>query len=153
MKPFMEQLNELKGKHDVSFRDLDKKTDISGSYWQQVATGKIPASMKAMEAAAQAFEVDPSYFDEWRIMEAQERLRKYPSAADIILELESDEAFLAIHGMIERFIKEGLGLDETSIEQAKARLGRIPGLAELVLRVKDEQDVEKLKRCLADSVD
>ena len=87
---FREQMIELMKQKEISFRMLDYKTGKSGSYLNNIATGKKPTpTIETMELIAKGLSVDPEYFDEYRIAKAQEIVKEDPQLADKILHCET----------------------------------------------------------------
>lgn len=65
--PYQKALPLLLARSNMSYRDLDKKTGKSASYWSQTLTGKaaIPQNPEVYERLAEVFGTTPFFFAEY----------------------------------------------------------------------------------------
>lgn len=78
--PFGPALQELMAERGLTFRALAEVTrgldgkGLTHAYLNQLAKGHDKASLRAMELIAQACEIDPDYFAEYRLAAGMRRL-------------------------------------------------------------------------------
>lgn len=86
--PYREALPYLLKLKNWSYRDLDKITKKSASYWNQTVTGKqtIPQKATVYEQLAQIFNVSPFFFKEYKQIKAAELVLKDPKLAYLVIE-------------------------------------------------------------------
>ena len=98
-RPFGESLRLLMEEHDFSYRGLAQKTrELDGrgmthAHINMLAKGHDRPSMRAMELIAEACEVEPRYFAEYRLAEAMRELD--PTEVGLEQALETLNARLA----------------------------------------------------------
>jgi transcriptional regulator with XRE-family HTH domain len=85
--PYRQALPFLLKQKNWSYRDLDKLTKKSASYWNQTVTGKqtIPQKASVYEQLAQIFNVSPSFFKEYNQIKAAELVLKDPELAYLVI--------------------------------------------------------------------
>jgi transcriptional regulator with XRE-family HTH domain len=79
-KPFGEALRTLMSEHELSYRDLAVRTrlldgkGVTHAHINMLANGHDKPSMRAMELIAQACDVEPDYFAQYRLAAAMREL-------------------------------------------------------------------------------
>lgn len=130
LKPIGEAIKELLVKNKYSYQELANKTGVSKPYIAEIISKNKTPHKDKLEKIAKAFNLDPYYFREYRLM----RLNTYIGDNPIFLNYDNEEEIINIINMnyaISNFIKNNniseLGEDTTYIarklaEQAYQRM-------------------------------
>jgi transcriptional regulator with XRE-family HTH domain len=91
--PYRQALPFLLKENRWSYRDLDRATGKSASYWNQTVNGKqgIPQNIAVYELLAEIFEVNPNFFAEYAPLKAAQLVLKDPALAYMVIRA-ADEA-------------------------------------------------------------
>lgn len=86
--PVKQAIEKLKTEKDLSYRQLDYKTGIPAQNLNSIAKGtlKAPKKMDFYEKLANAFQVEPIYFQEYVILLAIDKVKNDPTLAQSIIE-------------------------------------------------------------------
>jgi hypothetical protein len=85
--PYRQALPYLLKKKHWSYRDLDRASEKSASYWNQTVTGKqgIPQNTAVYELLGEIFAVDPDFFAEYAPLKAAQLVLKDPALAYMVI--------------------------------------------------------------------
>ena len=121
--PYKKALPLLLARSKMSYRDLDKKTGKSASYWSQTLTGKasIPRNPEVYERLAAVFDTTPFFFAEYGPAQATRLVLEDPILAYDVA--SASGAWLAVSYM------DGLNI------ASRPRYSRVPALAGAELAV------------------
>jgi transcriptional regulator with XRE-family HTH domain len=82
-EPFGAAVERLMNDTGVTYRALAAKTELSAGYLNHLVHGNRPVpSNDVVETLAQALDVDPEYFREYRLRVITEKLEKMPDLVD-----------------------------------------------------------------------
>ncbi len=82
-EPFGEAIERLMNEVGVTYRGLAAKTDLSAGYLNHLVHGNRPVpSNDVIKRLANALEVDPEHFREYRLRVITERLERMPDLVD-----------------------------------------------------------------------
>jgi transcriptional regulator with XRE-family HTH domain len=82
-EPFGTAVERLMNDTGITYRALAAKTELSAGYLNHLVHGNRPVpSNDVVETLAQALDVDPEYFREYRLRVITEKLEKMPDLVD-----------------------------------------------------------------------
>lgn len=85
--PYREALPYLLKQRGWSYRELDRRTYKSASYWNQTVKHSRgePKNAAVYEMLAEVFEISPLFFEEYSYLKASELVLKDPSLAYMVV--------------------------------------------------------------------
>ena len=82
-EPFGTAIERLMNETGVTYRGLAAKTDLSAGYLNHLVHGNRPVPSNALiDRLAEALEIEPDYFREYRMRVITERLGERPDLVD-----------------------------------------------------------------------
>jgi transcriptional regulator with XRE-family HTH domain len=82
-EPFGDAIERLMNELGVTYRGLASKTDLSAGYLNHLVHGNRPVpSNEVMKRLANALDVDPEHFREYRLRVITEKLERLPAEID-----------------------------------------------------------------------
>lgn len=82
-EPFGDAIERLMNELGVTYRGLAAKTDLSAGYLNHLVHGNRPVpSNEVMKRLANALDVDPEHFREYRLRVITEKLERLPGEVD-----------------------------------------------------------------------
>ena len=82
-EPFGDAIERLMNELGVTYRGLAAKTDLSAGYLNHLVHGNRPVpSNDVIKRLANAFDVDPDHFREYRLRVITEKLERMPEMVD-----------------------------------------------------------------------
>ncbi len=82
-KPFGEALTQLMDEQSVTYRELAARTDLSAGYLNHIVHGNRPVPSDDIVAKlAEALDVEPEHFREYRIRVITAKLEELPGLVD-----------------------------------------------------------------------
>lgn len=82
-EPFGTAIERLMNETGITYRGLAAKTDLSAGYLNHLVHGNRPVPSNALiDRLAEALEIEPDYFKEYRMRVITERLGERPDLVD-----------------------------------------------------------------------
>lgn len=147
IKPIGKAIKRLLIKNNFSYQDLANKSGVSKPYIAEIISKNIVPSKEKIENIAKAFNINPFYFKEYRLIKLDEYIDKNPNI--LIYDNEKDLiSFIDVATTMKK-VEENQKIMTGQINKQKGDLKIFAELGEIA--EKHKKQIDNIKKTLSDN--